>query len=521
MKKTVTNGIFLPGKAEAEDHFLTLVILLVTSAAYLYLNLFVLPGTPVLLTGDQVFFWMNGQRMLHGELPYRDFFQFTPPGGDLVYFLFFKVLGPRIWVVNSVALLLGVLLCWVCFGIARRLMDRSLAVLATWLFLTLIYSRLLNATHHWFSLLTIMTAVATLMRGTDQRKLALAGTLLGIASFFTQTHGIVALLAISWFLKNDTLGIQSGPGFGKQERQLLAGFFLALVSLNAYFVARSGLRQVFYCQVYYVLRVMIHKPEPLPVPGMPALTPGQALGLGSLVYEYGQCFLVYAMLPISYGLVLRRSWRRSGPTPFRQPEAAILAIVGSSLLGEVIVSLNWLRVYTISMAGIILFIWLLRGAVRARRFLLFAVWIGVAGLAVQRVWSAQRQNYVMAELPAGKCVTDAAEYEKFAWVMQHTKPGDFLFEAAWPGVYIPLDLRNPLFLDTANTMLNSEWAKQAVQQLDAKHVRYVLWDGGRLDYPINPRHPTTAHIVPLRAYLHETYQPVYRFRDGEEAWGRK
>ena len=36
-------------------------------AAYLYVNLFALPRTPFLLSDDQVYFWMYGQRMLHGE----------------------------------------------------------------------------------------------------------------------------------------------------------------------------------------------------------------------------------------------------------------------------------------------------------------------------------------------------------------------------------------------------------------------------------------------------------------------
>ena len=69
-------------------------------------------------------------------------------------------------------------------------------------------------------------------------------------------------------------------------------------------------------------------------------------------------------------------------------------------------------------------------------------------------------------------------------------------------------------------MLNAEWFKQAVRQLDAKQVRYITWVG-RLNYPIDPRYPETAHIVPLRAYLHDAYQLVHVFRDGEEVWERK
>jgi len=69
-------------------------------------------------------------------------------------------------------------------------------------------------------------------------------------------------------------------------------------------------------------------------------------------------------------------------------------------------------------------------------------------------------------------------------------------------------------------VLNAEWFKPAVRQLDAKQVRYIT-RVGRLNYPIDPRSPGTAHIVPLRDYLHETYPLVHVFRDGEEVWERK
>ena len=85
-----------------------LVFVLLGAATYLYLNLFALPNTPFLLSGDQVYFWMDAQRMLHGERIYLDFFQFTPPGTDLLYAALFKLFGPRVWVTNAAVLALGV-----------------------------------------------------------------------------------------------------------------------------------------------------------------------------------------------------------------------------------------------------------------------------------------------------------------------------------------------------------------------------------------------------------------------------
>jgi hypothetical protein len=495
-------------------------LMLLGTTIYLYLNLFVLPNIPILLSGDQVFFWVNGQRMLYGERAYLDFFQFTPPGADLFYFALFKLFGPRIWVLNAAVIVLGVALCWVCFAIAKEVMERRLALLATLLFLTLIYTRLLNATHHWFSVLIIMGAAAVLMRRTNNRRLGVAGAMLGAASFFTQTHGAAALLAVTVFLVWERYRTgRSWQDFWRSERVLLFSFVLTLLALNAYFIATVGLKQLWYFQVTYVRKVMVHRPETALL-GMPESPDWRSRPLASLVGQYGQYIFVYVMLPVVYTLVLWRCWNEPHCPTFRHHKVALLSLVGSCLLAELIFSLNWLRLYAVSMAGIILFIWVLSRAPRARRYAVTAVSITIACLAFQETWSAQHSDYVLAALPAGTSATNPQEYEKLLWFKQHTKPGEFVFQAGWPGLYIPLELRNPVFLDTAGTMADSQWAQRAVQQLEAKEVRYVLWSA-RLDYPTDPRRPWTTHIVPLRSYLLARYMPIRAFPDGEEIWERR
>src|ERR1700730_7584142 len=182
--------------------FLLFLFLSLTIAGYLYLSLFVLPNFPILQGDDQVYFWMDAQRMLHGERAYLDFFQYTPPGTDIVFLTLFKLFGARIWVLNAAVLALGVALCWICFTVASQLVERRLAVLATFLYLILIFSKPLNATHHWFSVLWVMCAAAVMLRmpETNPRRVATAGGLLGLASFFTHTHGAAALLAFVVFL---------------------------------------------------------------------------------------------------------------------------------------------------------------------------------------------------------------------------------------------------------------------------------------------------------------------------------
>ena len=162
---------------------------LLGACIYLYANLFVLPRTPFFLGGDQALFWMHAQRLLNGELIYRDFLEFTPPGTDLIYLGMFKLLGPRIGVPNLVVLLLGIILCWLCFHTARMIMKPAQAAFAAALFLVLDYGRMLNGTHHWFSVLAVMGALAALLKARTPPRIVIAGALLGVASLFYPDEG--------------------------------------------------------------------------------------------------------------------------------------------------------------------------------------------------------------------------------------------------------------------------------------------------------------------------------------------
>ncbi len=141
-------------------------------------------------------------------------------------------------------------------------MERRLALLSALLFLTLIYTRLPNATHHYFSVLVVMGATAVLMPEASLRRLAIAGALLGVASFFTQTHGLAALLAFRLLMCWEQYSTDDfWEKFWRKERILLLAFILVLLILSAPFIAGVGLKQIWYCQVTYVRKVMVHAPE--------------------------------------------------------------------------------------------------------------------------------------------------------------------------------------------------------------------------------------------------------------------
>ena len=69
-----------------------------------YLRSFVFPNIPLLPWGDAVGFLNNGNKIVAGHLPYRDYFAFLPPGTELTYALLIRGFGPRSWIPNLMEL---------------------------------------------------------------------------------------------------------------------------------------------------------------------------------------------------------------------------------------------------------------------------------------------------------------------------------------------------------------------------------------------------------------------------------
>jgi hypothetical protein len=490
----------------------SLLYLLFGAAVYLYANLFFSPRVPFLLGGDQVYFWTYAQRMLGGARVYQDFFQFTPPGTNFVYLIFFKLFGPNVWVTNAIVLALGISLTWICFSIASEIMKDRSALLASIVFLVFLYGKMLNATHHWFSLLLIMAAVKVLMGGQRPARLLGAGALLGSAAFFTQTHGAFALLACATWLALSHLQKRTpGVSLLTQEAFLLLSCVVAWFLLSAPTLAAVGFRQLWHFQVSFVGHtavlaslegVPLGLPAPFSLHTLPRLAPYLA---------------VYILLPVIYPLTLWRCWRQHNDQSFDRARVMLLAIVGTFLFVEVMVNVNWLRLFCVASPGIILLFWNAEQWNLIRRPLIAVVWIVCALFGIRQIRLEHLHQRSILHLPGGTAATSAPTDEKLRWLQAHTTPGQFFFQAAWTNVYLPMGLSNPVFVSTAyvGDGMTSEYTARTIDELDTKRVQFILWD---------PRFDSARYAGPqvmlLRDYLHSNYTQVQTFSDGETIWER-
>jgi len=361
-----------------------------------------------------------------------------------------------------------------------------------------------------------MCAVRSVMPGVTLSRSALAGALFGVASFFTQTTGVIAAVALLLFL------VWEGLSSGKSWRNIL-GYQLALIlafgvtlgTLGAYFIAQSGLKLLWYCLGTYPYQFVDYGNHRL-LARISHLA-GWAGLLGPAQYLF-----VYFVLLVSYPAALWHCLRKPRRPVLRETAQLVLvSLVGLFLLLEIITRVSRLRLYSVSMPAIILLIWAVAHLGRLRHCLTIATWVVVACLAVQQTRSKYRLNPEVLELRAGKTALSAERYEQFSWRMHHTKPGDYLFQISWPNVYFPLDLRSPTFVDWLwiNEVTRPEWADLTVRQLEDKQVKYVLCSPW-LSWPVDPTHPWQDHLGPFRDYLRSHYTRVHVFLDQDEAWER-
>jgi|tagenome__1003787_1003787.scaffolds.fasta_scaffold20975284_2 hypothetical protein len=492
--------------------------MLIGVAVYLFCNLFLLWHTPILQSDDQVYFWMDAQRMLHGERVYVDFFQYTPPGTDVFFLTLFKLFGARIWVLNTAVILLGLALYYVCFQVARHIMEARIALLCAAMYVVGIFSKPLNATHHWFSVLFAMSAVSAILSNQSSSGVTICGGFLALSFFFTHTHAIAALAAIIIWVGWQTVLHASWRTGGKrqliaQPAILIVSFAIGVFALYAYFIATAGTQRLWYQHVTYVYKNAVEGFAAVPNLGFPAPIAWHNWT------TIGMPLLVTLLLPLVYIISLYRVVRRDGPTNTEQSNA-LVSLVGLFLFIEVAVSPNWLRLYAVAMPGVIAAVYLLTRVKRGSRQLLFGLAFGTACLGLLLIWSRQHRTYVTASLPAGAAAIPQDQYDEVHWIAEHTHPGDYFFQAAWPGLYMPLELRNALFLDTVeiNNQTRPEHLADAIRQLDRKKVQYILWSS-RLDR--SGAIPSRDHLEPLREYLHSQYEPVKSFSTGNTIWARK
>jgi 4-amino-4-deoxy-L-arabinose transferase-like glycosyltransferase len=230
---------FIPEKSRAEQGMGVLVFAL----SVLYLWPF---RAATDLFQDEGIVLQGAQRILEGQVLYRDFFSFYTPGSFYAMALLFKILGSHYVVARTLLVFFGGVFSLLTYLLARRVASRWIALLAAYLFLVIGLPYRFLHLHNWDSMVVAYVALYCAVRLVEAPKAGWAfatGTLVSLTTLFEHSKGGGLFLGL---LLGFVVLARWGRGLFAIKRTLVialgAGLIWPFIPVFAYFASRGALQ---------------------------------------------------------------------------------------------------------------------------------------------------------------------------------------------------------------------------------------------------------------------------------------
>jgi hypothetical protein len=484
--------------------------------AICYLREFVLPHAPVMSWADQMLFATDGARIVAGQMPYRDYFQFVTPGTDLVYAFLFRYLGLLLWIPNLLMVCLAATAVLLTTLAAGKVLRGGFIALPAALTAGFILFGGLDATHHWFSALLAIIAMLVLFEGSQDSRIVLAGALCGVVASFTQSRGATVTAGFLVYLLWQSFDEKQKANVAWRRCIFLCGAaLLTFLAINGPYIAALGIREWIKWVIVFPLRYY---------PTIPAQTWRSPLDdfRNQTGFIRWICIpFVYLTIPLVYLVFLRVMNRRRRTEP-DQPwnQLLLLAITGLAMFLAVAPCLSVMRVSSASLPGMVLLAWLLHRWGKQGRVAAGALAALSLAIAIYLPIRNQTMHWHYLDLPAGRtAILDPNRYEVYRWMAENTHPGQMYFGMGplalplWLQTPAPISAPIPYQYDRPEHIAASIAAIETnrVPLLLLKPYRYLAGTWGYSD----------EHLRPFQAYVDQHYRYIKTFPAGFEVWERR
>ncbi|MBI4165529.1 MAG: glycosyltransferase family 39 protein [Acidobacteria bacterium] len=190
----------------------------------------------------------GAQRILDGQVLYRDFFSFYTPGSFYSMALLFKIFGSSYLVARTLLPIFGGLFSLLTYLLARRVTSRWIALLAAYLFLVIGLPYRFLHLHNWDSMVLAYLALYCAVRLAEAPKGNWAfatGTFVSLTTLFEHSKGAGLLIGLA-------IGFAVLTRWGRESPILTRGRFAALagglvwpfIPVFAYFASQGALGQM-------------------------------------------------------------------------------------------------------------------------------------------------------------------------------------------------------------------------------------------------------------------------------------
>jgi hypothetical protein len=488
-------------------------------AVFLYFHLFTLSGEPFFYEEDHLYFVQDAWRMYRGEALYKDFFQYTFPGTQVLYYGLMRLFGTQFWIISAVIFIQGLSHSVIALAISKHIFrGKWIAYLSSGIFLFFGFRWFgIDGSHRMLSPLFIALAILILLHDRTPKRIFFAGIFCALASYFTQQRGFVVVCAIAFFLLIETVKNKSSwKSLLKNQFILGASFAGSLFILISPFIISVGPERFF---EYTILYIRNYVQEPTANYGAYGFVLQKVIDQGYLIG--GISLFYYILIPLVFPAAFVFLWRKK-----YQAEILLISLVGLSLSLATFAPTPY-RLFQICLPAIICLVWLI-SLIKVvpeiwHRAAVVALIIFGCALTV-RLQTAWQISYLDA--PTGNLAfTSPIPLERYQWLKENAEPGEYVFEVYQTAVNFPLQHPNPTrvtyLLDSGFT---PEWmVLLAIENLEEKKPRFIIWDG-KFSKEKSERN-ADDHIAPLYDYLRQNYVrrqqfTPYSYRE-MEIWQRK
>lgn len=480
-------------------------LFLFVAGAFLFLHVFLISGEAIFYEEDHLIFLNDAWRMYRGEVMYRDFFQFTFPGTQLVYLLLFYIFGLKFWTVSLVIILHGLGSAFLGLLISRRILGNGLISYlpsAIYLFFGFRWFGL-DGSHRMISPVFVLLAIFLLMGKRTYVRIAAAAVSCSAASYFTQQRGGLAVAALALLLLIEELAInRNWKEWFLKEAVLGLSYAVSLGLMLLPFILLTGFPKFL---DYTVLFINNYVQDSTANASVYLTSVSKAAEQGILIT--GVVFFYYAIVPLVYVAGLVWIWIRKDKRPIAKTYQILLVILGGGFLALGTFAPSPARIFQVAMPALIVLVWLLSGIlVRIKWLPGFAVaGLIVFGLLLGVRSQANWQVSVLRSPTGDLAFLSPVMFERYEWTRRNSDPDDHVFEVYQCAVNFALLRRNPADVPfLLNTGYTPEWqVTETIGRLERTKTRFIIWDGA-WDRELETIEPG-EHLGPLQDYLKRRY----------------
>jgi hypothetical protein len=509
-------ALFLPERKPAEWAITAAVFVLSTA----YLLLF----RHYSFSADEGVTLQAAQRILNGQVMYRDFFYFCTPGSYYLLALLFRVFGDSLGVARTALAVYGGVFALLTYLIARRVCSRWSALLAASMVTTAVLPSLFFALHNWdstlWAYLSLYCAVWFLQSLHWGWALGM-GTFCSFTVLFEQSKGAGLLL-----------GLVVGFGILEACRQIdlkraqvlaaLAGLAWPVVITCWYFASQYASRQMIADLIHPLQHYAAVNAVPYGYLYWAKAFSSESPARATLILFLSNPYFLISALPIFGAGVLGystvRTWRMRGLGAERWSYYVLVSACTSGLfLGVIAARKDAGHFAFVAPILSLILCWFMDGSdirlcdldfirpVAVGAVVFTFTLLGFSQLLTANGLATRETRRGVVKVPAAETALD--------YVRAHTRPGEDIFVYPYyPTYYYLTGTSNPTRYDFLHPGLNTlGQVKEALDAIATRRPRVVLFETSFFEDIVIPFPSMPIRVLaspdPVSKFILKEYRP--------------